>query len=286
MKTPITPATEEKLRFATDGTLRDFYPYLSDRHKQINQIDSALVFLTTRMGIDKESDDCLKMLDLRKLTEFNMLITIFHLDLSVIVNIFLNGKSDYEKLFALKQGMVIINEGYKKIFNFVNENKDGSPNYTQRQNSFWNKDIRLIVNQYPKLSLDFEMITKQLDEYYDTSFDTIKDIRDLTVHYDREPDKFYQMLISLDTEVIFDKLTGFVNIINKMYIFMPLIMNEMSIDIGNKSAQTKQLFDSTIDQIQYVLNGTKVIDKSFKTDILEKIEKLKKLLDHKKKNEA
>jgi hypothetical protein len=279
MNLPITPETEIKLRFATEGSLKDFYPVLDDRYKQINQIKISLDFLCSQFGIDIASDECIKLLNLKRLIEYNMLITLFHLDLSVIVNLFLNGKSDYEKLFALKQGMVIINEGYKKIFNFVTENKDGSPNFTQRDNSFWNKDIRNIVEMYPNLEPEFKLITKQLDEYFEISFDKIKEIRNLTVHYHSDPVEFYQMLKSLDTKTIFVKLTGFVNIISRMYPFMTLIINEMNTDINNGREKTRKSINTTFSMIDDLLNSKAGIDDSFKTEIKEKMKSMKKMLD-------
>lgn len=279
MNLPITTETEKILRFATEGTLKDFYPVLDDRYKQINQINISLDFLCSQLGIDIASDECIKLLNLKKLIEYNMLITSFHLDLSVIVNLFLNGKSDYEKLFALKQGMVIINEGYKKIFNFVTENKDGSPNFTQRDNSFWKKDICQIVERYPILDTEFKLITKQLDEYYEFSFDKIKEIRDLTVHYHKDPVEFYQMLKSLDTETIFVKLTGFVKIISRMYPFMSLVINEMNSDISDGREKTRKSLNSTFSMIENGLNSKAGIDDSFKSEIMEKMKIIKKMLD-------
>ncbi len=230
----VTPETEAKLKFATEGTLRDFYPQLSIRNNQINQITKTIDFINSQTETECISDDCIKLLKIKKVSEYYMLITILHLDLSVIVSLFINGKSDYEKLFALKQGIVIINEGYKKIFSFVTTNKDGSLNYTQRDSSFWYQDIRTIVEKFPKLNSEFEIITQQLDDYYTTSFDSIKEIRDLTVHYDRNPVKFYEMLNTLETEKIFIKLTGFVNIISKMYPFIVQTIREMDDEIKKK----------------------------------------------------
>lgn len=278
MNSPITPETEEKLRSATNGSLNEFYPLLAERERQINQLDITMDFLCTHKGTNAETDDILKLQNIKRLTEYYMLITIFHLDLSVIINLFLNGKSEYEKLFALKQGMVIINEGYKKIFNFVIIKNDGSFNYSQRNQSFWNKEIRQISNRYPQLSTEFELITNQLDDYYKISFDSIKEIRDLTVHYDKEPVKFNQMLISLDTETIFVKLTGFVKILSRMYLFISLVMSEISTDISDGRDKVKISLDSTFTKIESALNKPE-IDKDFKTEILGQMDKLKRFLD-------
>lgn len=273
----MTPETEEKLRFATDGSLKEFYPLLTERDIQINQVDKTMDFLCSQMGYDKASDDYVKLHNLKKLTEYHMLITIFHLDLSVIINLFLNGKSEYEKLFALKQGMVIINEGYKKIFNFVTIKKDGSFDYSQRDRSFWKNDIRLIASRYPNLKSEFESISNQLEDYYTTSFDTIKEIRDLTVHYDKEPVKFNKMLTSLETEKIFVKLTGFVNILSRMYPFISLVMSEMMTEINAGRNQAKMSLDSTFGKIEDALNMPN-IDNDFRSDILGQMDKLKRLL--------
>lgn len=276
----VTPETEAKLKFATEGTLRDFYPQLSVRNNQINQITKTIDFINSQTKSECISDDCIKLMKLKKVSEYYMLITILHLDLSVIVSLFMNGKSDYEKLFALKQGIVIINEGYKKIFSFVTTNKDGSPNYTQRNNSFWYQDIRTIVEKFPKLNSEFEIITQQLDDYYTTSFDSIKEIRDLTVHYDRNPVKFYEMLQTLETEKIFIKLTGFVNIISKMYPFIVHTISEMDNEIKKKkkNAETNMSFQSQIAQLEGLCDS-KIKDKSMKQSIIESINKIKKIMD-------
>ena len=277
MYNPITPETEAKLKSATEGTLHDFYPYLAERNNQITQITKVIEFLNSQTESECISVDCIKLLNLKKVNEYFMLITILHLDLSVIVSLFMNGKSDYEKLFALKQGIVIINEGYKKIFSFVTTNKDGSSNYTQRDNSFWYQDIRTIVERFPKLNSEFEVITKQLDDYYTTSFDSIKEIRDLTVHYDRDPVKFYQMLNTLDTESIFIKLTGFVKIISKMYPFIILTINDMDDEIKKTSEETKMSFHAQIAKMEELFDS-KITDKSLKQSIIESVNKLKKMI--------
>jgi hypothetical protein len=278
----MTPETEAKLKFATEGTLHDFYPQLKIRNNQINQITKTIDFINSQNESGCISDNCLRLLNLKKITEYYMLITILHLDLSVIVSLFINGKSDYEKLFALKQGIVIINEGYKKIFSFVAINKDGSSNYTQRDNSFWYQDIRTIVEKFPKLNSEFEIITQELDDYYIKSFDSIKEIRDLTVHYDRNPVKFYEMLNSLETEKIFIKLTGFVNIISKMYSFIVQTISEIGDEIKNKSVETNMSFQSQIAQLEELCNS-KIKDESMKQSIIESINKIKKIMDIKVK---
>lgn len=284
----ITEETKEILKVATEGTLNNFYPHLSSQHNHINVVNNALAFMKSKFDLDEESKSYLQLNSLKKTLEFNMLIMIFHLDLSVIVNIFLNGKSEYEKLFALKQGVVIINEGYKKIFNFVTINKDGSYNYTQRHNSFWNKEIRLIVNQYPALSTEFNQITEQLDDFYHSSFDQIKGIRDLTVHYDREPDKFYQMLTSLDTESIFNKMTGFVRIISKLYKFTQLVLDKISVDVEHEKDIQGESYLTTLRQFEERLHLAKGVDLSLKSETESKINELKRIVEKvfKKKNEA
>lgn len=189
------------------------YSKISSKYlNYIRIIDSNIELLSK----GSKRDEVNKFQNLKRLLEFSMLTVILIYDLQTTREIYQKGQSEYEKLFALKQSIVIINEGYKKIFKFVKENKDGSYNYTQRDNSFWNKDICLIVYRYSDLKPEFDSITNELDEYYASSFEKIKEIRDITVHFDREPERFFNMLNTLNSEEIFNKIKSFGGIIKRM----------------------------------------------------------------------
>ena len=226
MNKPLTPETEAYFKLSIDNFLHDVYPFLSFINNQINEIKKRIVNNNSQIKEKFQIEKSKKLRNEKKLTEYIMFLDILMLDMSVIMNLFLNGKSDYEKLFALKQGNVIINEGYKTIFSFVKLEDDGTLNYSERNKSFWYKDIRLTVKDSPKLNLKFKKITNELEDYYTTSFDSVNKIRNLTVHYDKNPIKFYQMITSLETETIFVKLKDFAKIIDEMNSFVFSILEE------------------------------------------------------------
>jgi len=271
----ISPATEEKIRTGTQQTLNSFYLNLSDFEKYIISIEKTIKFLKSNTDSNSSIATIDNLIELRKVIEYNIFITILHLDLSVIVNVFVNGKTEYEKLFSLKQGIVVINEGYKKIYNFVKVEENGDFDYSERLKSFWYRNIKKSVTMFPSLIQDYEVITNELEDFYNKHFESVKNIRNLTVHYDKEPLKYYEMLKSLDTEQIFAKFTGFINIISKMYKFTKLLLTEFENNSLKIAEENNNFFKNYIKKIEQLTVKTQ--DPELKTQLQETKEILKKL---------
>lgn len=271
----ISPETEEKIRTGTQQTLNSFYLNLSDFEKYIISIEKTIKFLKSNTDSNSSIATVDNLIELRKVVEYNMFITILHLDLSVIVSVFVNGKTEYEKLFSLKQGIVVINEGYKKIYNFVKVEENGDFDYSERLKSFWYRNIKKSVTMFPSLIQDYEVITNELEDFYNKHFESVKNIRNLTVHYDKEPLKYYEMLKSLDTEQIFAKFTGFINIISKMYKFTKLLLTEFENNSLKIAEENNNFFKNYIKKIEQLTVKTQ--DPELKTQLQETKEILKKL---------
>ena len=128
---------------------------------------------------------------------------------------------------------------------------------------------------FPSLIQDYEVITNELEDFYNKHFESVKNIRNLTVHYDKEPLKYYEMLKSLDTEQIFAKFTGFINIISKMYKFTKLLLTEFENNSLKIAEENNNFFKNYIKKIEQLTVKTQ--DPELKTQLQETKEILKKL---------
>ncbi len=156
-----------------------------------------------------------EFITLENLLNFRIIIGIIFLDLSVATLIHLKARFRYEEIYSLRQIIVIINEGYKNLYHFVNNNK----NQVKRKNSFWIKDIGYIIeNELSEFQPEYTKITIELESFLE-NLDTVKDVRDLSIHYDKNSIKVYEMMKALNQETVFHSLIKFLNIINKMFDF-------------------------------------------------------------------
>lgn len=210
-----------KKKLLTEDTrlelLNDTEKELLKRSKSLDSSSKLLLNvrrMTSTFNISKPEIE-----ELLKLLEFKILINFISLDLTSCTRAYLKADYQYEGVFALKQFMIIINEGYKKIYNFKTVNSKGEQIVRNRNNSFWVKNIGGIVIKNPHLLCKYNEITKELDDFFDNNFEGIKEQRDLSVHYDDNLIKVYQMLLKLNGENIFKKTIPFYKLLNKMFIF-------------------------------------------------------------------
>lgn len=161
-------------------------------------------------GIISDDEKDLRFFDFsnhNNLSKYRMIIGFLDLDFAVATRMYLVAQFQYEGIFATRQLYVIANEGYKQIFSFGNK----------RQESLWVAVIgRIIDNDFPELKLKYQAITSRLEEYEPT-ISPFRDIRDLSVHYNKEPMKVYDMMIKLDIEKAFQEIIPFMDIIGDMY---------------------------------------------------------------------
>tara|TARA_A100000171_G_scaffold27967_1_gene26057 strand:+ start:1143 stop:1970 length:828 start_codon:yes stop_codon:yes gene_type:complete len=221
--------------------------------------------------------------NVEKLLEYRVLIGLIYLDLSSSIRAYLKSKYAYEQLFSTKQILVIINEGYKQIYGFVKVNEKGDSITKYRNKSYWYEDIQVIINEsLPELRGEYDSLTKKLDDYFTTNFDSIKEQRDLSVHYDRKASKVYDMINGLDIEGTFKKLLPFLEILIEMFRFTEKMALTSSIKEKEKTNEMNLRLESTFDKLidkvsnsitennEVSLNDlVKIITKT-KTDILSR----------------
>ncbi len=231
-------------------------------------------------GLDSENEVFLEM---EKMLEYRMLIGIIFLDLASVTRAHLHSKFTYEKLFSLKQIIVIINEGYKQIYNFVRVNDNGDLITRDRNKSFWYKDIGNVIDKsLPELTTEYNNLTQKLENYFNNNLSSIKEQRDLSVHYDKEASRVYDMTVGLNVEDTFLKLSPFLGILTEMFHFTEKMALTSGIKEKKKTnevnKQLESMFDNLIEKVENARNEKnedelnkliEIINKS-KVDILNK----------------
>ena len=125
---------------------------------------------------------------IKGLLETKVTLNFVHLDICAAYRHYLASETHYEERHSIKNLNTIMSEGYKQLYGF-----------TQKQNTFWKKEVKLAVNNYPEFNDEYAIVTALLIQLQENqAFD--KDARDLAVHYDEEPRKVYKMLTELSAE--------------------------------------------------------------------------------------
>ncbi len=162
---------------------------------------------------------------IESLVKFRLLIGLLMLDLASCVRMYLNAKFQYEGLFAAKQVIIIINEGYKAIYGYLQKNDHDQVKTAQRNKSFWIREIgKIIEYDLPELKNEYATLTKALDDYSIVDFKTLKRQRSLFVHYDKGAIELYKGLSELDIDTTFHKLILFLGIVKGMFAFTDTII--------------------------------------------------------------
>lgn len=218
MSNTITKQTKDELSRISELYIEIQTKVIDDTFKLSKSIDNEI-------NKAKVSNPIIN--NLQRLTDYRLFIDILILDLTTSARIYLNAKSNYETTFSSRQIIVIINEGYKKIYHFIGNNKDYSENLNNRNNSFWVKNIGEIIRvELEALTKEYEELTNDLELYFQNNFEQIKIYRDLSIHYYENPKLVYAMLIELDLEETFKKMIPFLELLFKMSKFTKEMTSE------------------------------------------------------------
>jgi hypothetical protein len=189
-----------------------------------------------------------------RLSEYRLFIGMVILDLASAIRIYLNAKLKYEGIYSARQILVIMNEAFKKIYNFVN--KKGIGTTKNREDAFWFRNIGVIIEKdFPNLKNQFDLLTIELEHYSQESWDVIRTKRDLSIHYDKDPTKVYDMLLNLDIEETYKKLSPFLNILIKMFDFTNLIALNYKVKMDSENMKFEMTIDGLIMQLDKFKNG-------------------------------
>lgn len=124
------------------------------------------------------------------------------------------------------------------------------------------------------LESEYDFLTNKLDEFLELHFEDIKAYRDMSVHFDKKSINVYDSFVSLDIEVIFNKLIPFLDIINNMFVFTELIIHWLQINNLNEKMIVNKKIDDFANSFDNLKNDNNV--KALQT-LKEKILSLKNL---------
>ena len=96
----------------------------------------------------------------------------------------------------------------------------------------------------------------------------------MSVHFDKKSINVYDSFVSLDIEVIFNKLIPFLDIINNMFVFTELIIHWLQINSLNEKMIVNKKIDDFANSFDNLKNDNNV--KALQT-LKEKILSLKNL---------
>lgn len=228
----LSESTKAKLDSITSSSIETYTEIVDSMYDWTKKIDNISLYLESNVkNVNPNEFD-----PLRRLCEYSILIGLIWLDIATAFRIYINSKHKYEVIYSVKQLVIIINEGYKKIYDFVNLDNNGNEKLQNRNNSFWVKDIGMLVHkELPNLLFEYDAITKKLDSYFELNFENINYQRNLAVHYDKNPSKVYAMLIGLNIEDISIKTIPFMNILSDTLLFCKSIILEYNLLITKRS---------------------------------------------------
>jgi hypothetical protein len=239
----------EYLQNTTEERLNQLIGEVDRLYYLVNKINKNSDFFKE---ISSDSD----IIGFKNLIDFRLFIGIVTMDLCSAILISTKSKSSYENIYSARQVIVIINEAYKKIYNFVSENEYGDIIKKNRNNSYWIKEIGYIIkNALPELEISYNELTKELDDYLDVNFRILKYQRDMSIHYDKDPSKVYEMLIELDVDETFRKLIPFIGILNKMFAFTDKVKDAFKYKIELKTKNIEENYDEMIQKLEQLKNN-------------------------------
>jgi hypothetical protein len=187
---PITPETKLRLLNETESLL-------SVTTQSTDGIYELIKLARHFQSILKPEQIPFNISDLITLLKFRLFISFLIIDLASAMRIYLNAKFQYEALFSARQIIVIVYEGYKKIYNFLNPKKNEDL-LKYRNTSFWIKDVGSIIkNDYPQMQNEYDTLTARLEKYFSSNFALLKMRRNLSIHYDTDSIKVYEMFSNL-----------------------------------------------------------------------------------------
>ncbi|MET3126514.1 hypothetical protein ABID42_001616 [Arcicella rosea] len=209
----MTEEAKSQLQNNIERRLNELTSDIDDLNRQYSILE------TCRKSINCTDDVYFE--NLQNLLNFRLIVGIINLDLCAAILIHLRAKFQYESIYSSRQIIIIICEGYKKLYNFIIEKDNGDKVSKYRNNSFWIKEVGTVVHEIlPEYQSQYDLITQQLDNYLSVNFETLKVQRDLSIHYDKEPIKVYEMLSNLDIEETLKTMIPFLAILNSMFSFI------------------------------------------------------------------
>lgn len=213
-----------------------------------------------------------------KIVNYRLFLNLLISDISSAILFYLNSKSKYEKIYSVRLIIVCINEGYKKIYHFTNTKKNGELDFSNRNKSFWIKDIKGIIDcEIPELANEFNSITDMLDQFWDEKLNNFQDTRNLSIHYDFEMTKVYDEITQILPEETFQKLKPFLDILNKMFDLTLNLTEHLLTNSKNKNNEIREKSNEILDNMTNLIKKSNIDEDDELFDALEKLRKFNNL---------
>lgn len=252
--------TEKRLKISIDDA-----DYLrNDIFKKLEKID----------GLHKKFNFEIDLKSFKKIINYRLFLNLLISDISAAILFYINSKSKYEKIYSVRLIIVCINEGYKKIYHFVNTNKNGKIDTKNRESSFWIKDIKKIIeNETPKLEIEYESITNLLDLFWDDTLNNFQDTRNLSIHYDFELTKVYDEIVKISPEETFQKLIPFLNILHRMFDLTMILTENLLSNSKIKNNEMREKTNESIDNVLHLIKKSNIDKNDEMSNFLQNIKK-------------
>lgn len=137
----------------------------------------------------------------------------------------------------------------------------------------WKKGIgKIIENNQTNLKPEYDLISEKLEKFYTKHFFEIKNQRDLSVHYDKESMKVYNMLTNLSSNELVLKTMPFIKLLNKLLTFTEKLVKELSEITTKKNKESTLKINQTLKKTEQMVKENNLnIDVSLLKNIVSKL---------------
>lgn len=188
---------------------------------QIPEFEKTADRCATILVALKKKPETEALIALKSVSETLLMLCYINLDLMAAYRQHLSTdcSTHYEDRQAMMKINVVMSESYKKMYGFGEKVKE----------SFWVAKIKNAVNFIGQFEGEYQNIENDLialgkDKVLD------KPMRDLTVHYDSDPMKVYEMLSSISAEEVTIRCGKFLEVLGKVTAFVTLLLNTLDIE--------------------------------------------------------
>ena len=154
---------------------------------------------------------------LKAVSETLLMLCYINLDLMAAYRQYFSTDTSthYEDRQAMTKINVVMSEAYKKIYGFGEQ---------QQKSSFWISKIKKTVNLVGLREDDYRRIEDKLKSI---GSDNVlnKDMRDLSVHYDSDPMKVYNMLSSISAEEVIGRCGKFMEVLKDVTGYVTFLLD-------------------------------------------------------------
>lgn len=203
--------TQQKQRIIEDApkSIINTLKNLDSTKNYIEQINTWELMFSELKKVSESKSVHIKnnLYSLKVLLNLNMIISIINYDLKCTYTTALEKDGKPETLFYARQLLQVVRESYRAIFGL---NKDSE--YLRTTES-------VIKNYFPERLNEYTGLIVQVRKF-DSQISKIKEIRNISIHYDQDPLKVYKMLNDIDINDTFIKFNPYIKSLHQVNDFI------------------------------------------------------------------